>query len=79
MELIKLEMTPKERALAYARGEEVDRIPTSLSASETAPPLYGIPFVIIIFRQTPWWKWKHGWQKIFRRIIWGSGWGFVHW
>ena len=42
MELIKLEMTPKERALAYARGEEVDRIPTSLSASETAPPLYGI-------------------------------------
>ena len=43
MELIKLEMTPTERALAYARGEEVDRIPTSLSASETAPPLYGIP------------------------------------
>ena len=43
MELIKLEMTPKERALAYARGEEVDRIPTSLSASETVPPLYGIP------------------------------------
>lgn len=42
MELIKLEMTPKERALAYARGEEVDRIPTSLSAGETAPPLYGI-------------------------------------
>lgn len=42
MELIKLEMTPKERALAYARGEEVDRIPTSLSASETAPPFYGI-------------------------------------
>lgn len=43
MELIKLEMTPKERSAAYARGEEVDRIPTSLSASETAPPLYGIP------------------------------------
>lgn len=42
MELIKLEMTPKERAAAYARGEEVDRIPTSLSAGETAPPLYGI-------------------------------------
>ena len=34
-------MTPKERALAYSRGEEVDRIPTSLSAGETAPPLYG--------------------------------------
>ncbi|WP_286151949.1 uroporphyrinogen decarboxylase family protein [Sporofaciens musculi] len=42
MELIRLEMTPKERKLAYARGEEVDRIPTSLSAGETAPPLYGI-------------------------------------
>ena len=42
MELIKLEMTPKERAIAYAKGEEVDRIPTSLSASETAGPLYGI-------------------------------------
>lgn len=43
MELIKLDMTPKERAIAYAKGEEVDRIPTSLSAGETAPPLYGIP------------------------------------
>lgn len=42
MELIRLEMTPKERKLAYARGEEVDRIPTTLSAGETAPPLYGI-------------------------------------
>lgn len=42
MELVKLEMTPKERKIAYARGEEVDRIPTSLSAGETAPPLYGI-------------------------------------
>lgn len=35
-------MTPKERTLAYARGEEVDRIPTTLSAGETVPPLYGI-------------------------------------
>ena len=43
MELIKLEMTPKERTIAYAQGEEVDRIPTSLSASETVSPLYGIP------------------------------------
>ncbi len=34
-------MTPKERAIAYSKGEEVDRIPTSLSAGETAPPLYG--------------------------------------
>lgn len=42
MELIKMQMTPKERAIAYGRGEEVDRIPTSLSASETVPPLYGI-------------------------------------
>ncbi|MBQ7896201.1 MAG: uroporphyrinogen decarboxylase family protein [Oscillospiraceae bacterium] len=41
MELLKLEMTPRERLLAYAKGEEVDRIPTSLSAGETAPPLYG--------------------------------------
>ena len=42
MELVKLEMTPKERKIAYARGEEVDRIPTSLRAGETAPPLYVI-------------------------------------
>lgn len=41
--LITPKMTPKERAAAYAKGEEVDRIPTSLSAGETAPPLYGIP------------------------------------
>ena len=34
-------MTPRERVTAYARGEEVDRIPTSLSANETAPPMYG--------------------------------------
>ena len=56
MELVKLEMTPKERKIAYARGEEVDRIPTSLSAGETAPPYMGFPFVIIIFQQMPWWK-----------------------
>lgn len=43
VELLKTEMTPKERTMAYMRGEEVDRIPTSLSASETAPPLYGVP------------------------------------
>ena len=41
MKLIIPEMTPKERAIAYSKGEEVDRIPTSLSAGETAPPLYG--------------------------------------
>ena len=41
MELLKTEMTPRERVTAYARGEEVDRIPTSLSANETAPPMYG--------------------------------------
>lgn len=41
MDVIKTEMTPKERAVAYAAGEEVDRIPTNLSAGETAPPLYG--------------------------------------
>lgn len=42
MELIRLDMTSKERKFAYARGEEIDRIPTTLSAGETAPPLYGI-------------------------------------
>lgn len=42
MELIKLQMTPKERVIAYANGEEVDRIPTTLSAGETVGPLYGI-------------------------------------
>ncbi|MBA4698341.1 MAG: uroporphyrinogen decarboxylase family protein [Ruminococcus sp.] len=42
MQLIKLKMTPKERVIAYAKGEEVDRIPTSLSAGETVGPLYGI-------------------------------------
>lgn len=41
MNLIKLEMTPRERMTAYAKGQEVDRIPTTLSAGETAPPLYG--------------------------------------
>ena len=35
MELVKLEMTPKERKIAYARGEEVDRIPTSLRDSSS--------------------------------------------
>ena len=32
MELIKTELTPKERITLYAKGEEVDRIPTTLSA-----------------------------------------------
>lgn len=36
-------MTPLERAQAYARGDLVDRVPTTLSAGETIPPLYGIP------------------------------------
>ena len=39
-----MEMKPKERVAAYARGEEVDRIPTALSVSETIPPLYGISY-----------------------------------
>ncbi|HAQ39379.1 MAG TPA: uroporphyrinogen-III decarboxylase [Clostridiales bacterium] len=42
MELMQNEMTPRERLTAYARGEEVDRIPTTLSAGETIPFLYGI-------------------------------------
>ena len=41
MELIRTAMTPLERAKAYAAGEEVDRIPTTLSEGETIPPLYG--------------------------------------
>ncbi|WP_350455214.1 uroporphyrinogen decarboxylase family protein [Slackia heliotrinireducens] len=44
LELIQMEMTPKERLAAYARGEEVDRIPTTLSAGETGClHLLGIP------------------------------------
>lgn len=44
VELIKLPMTPKERLAAYARCEEVDRIPTTLSAGETGClELLGIP------------------------------------
>lgn len=42
MELIRTEMTPRERLTRYAMGEEVDRIPTTLSAGETIPVLYGI-------------------------------------
>ena len=42
MELLKVEMTPKERAFAYVKGERVDRIPCKLNASETASQLYGI-------------------------------------
>lgn len=50
MELIKTEMTPKERAAAYARGEEVDRIPTYLSANETGCwGLLGIPYTEYYF------------------------------
>lgn len=34
-------MTPKERLIAYKNGQEVDRIPTTLSANETSPVMYG--------------------------------------
>lgn len=44
MKLLPLQMTPKERLAAYARGEEVDRIPATLSAGETGClGLLGIP------------------------------------
>ena len=43
MERIKTEMTSKERLTAYQKGEEVDRIPVTLTASETGPLMYGIP------------------------------------
>ncbi len=49
MKLIRPEMTPKERALAYAKGEEVDRIPATLSAGETISPLYGISMLDYYF------------------------------
>lgn len=42
MELIKTEMTPKERLMAYDKGEEVDRIPAVLTLEETGALLYGI-------------------------------------
>ena len=42
MELIRTEMTPRERLTAYAAGQEVDRIPTVLTAAETSPIRYGI-------------------------------------
>jgi len=42
MELIKSEMTPRERLGLYASGQLVDRIPVSLTAGETLPLLYGI-------------------------------------
>lgn len=44
MELIETEMTPKGRLAAYARGEEVDRIPTTVGGNETGCwRLLGIP------------------------------------
>jgi uroporphyrinogen decarboxylase len=42
MELIRTELTPRERLQLYSRGEEVDRIPTAVGAHETIPILYGI-------------------------------------
>lgn len=42
MERMGTQMTPRERLTLYAKGEEVDRIPTTLSAGETIPVLYGI-------------------------------------
>lgn len=42
MELIRTEMTPKERMTKYMAGEKVDRIPTILSSGETSPINYGI-------------------------------------
>lgn len=42
MKIFKDEMTPKERLSTYAKGNEVDRIPTVLTCGETIPPLYNI-------------------------------------
>jgi uroporphyrinogen decarboxylase len=41
MDVIEPGMTPKDRARAYAAGEEVDRMPISWSAGETTPVLFG--------------------------------------
>lgn len=41
MKSMNLDLTPKERATRYAKGEEVDRIPTTLSAGETMALTYG--------------------------------------
>ena len=49
MELIKMEMTPKERAAAYARGEEVDRHPISLGTNETISPTIGVSMLDYYF------------------------------
>lgn len=35
------QMTVTERSAAYARGQEVDRLPTALSVRESVSPLYG--------------------------------------
>lgn len=42
MQLIKNQLTSKERLTLYAQGKEVDRIPVTLTAGETIPLLYGI-------------------------------------
>lgn len=39
--LYKDEMTPKERMIAFSKGEEIDRIPISPMLGETVAPLYG--------------------------------------
>lgn len=42
MQLLKNELTSKERLTLYAQGKEVDRIPVTLTAGETSSLLYGI-------------------------------------
>ncbi len=42
MKILKDELTPKERAILYKSGKEVDRLPCSFSLSETAPVMYGL-------------------------------------
>lgn len=39
MQLIKNQLTSKERLTLYAQGKEVDRIPVTLTAGETIPLL----------------------------------------
>ena len=76
MKRIKTEMTSKERLTAYQKGEEVDRIPVTLTASETGPLLYGIPISRCYFQWMIWWKWKPGLRRILESIIWEWAWVF---
>lgn len=76
MKRIKTEMTSKERLTAYQKGEEVDRIPVTLTASETVRCCMGFRSADAIFQWMIWWKWKPGLRRILESIIWEWAWVF---